>query len=80
MKNQSYCSTEMEPCHSFRPMTQPDPAAERSESKNLATSSKIRFNPNIQHTQLECGPMRNIMATLTNIGGALSLFNAAKFG
>ena len=31
------------------------------------------------HFQLECGPMRNVMAALPNLGGALC-FNAAKFG
>jgi len=31
-------------------------------------------------TELECGPVPNVMVPLPNIGGALSLFNSAKFG
>jgi len=31
-----------------------------------------------KRTELECGPMPNVMVALPNIGGAL--FNAAKFG
>jgi len=41
----------------------------------------------VNQTELECGPMPNVMATLPNIGGAVyescimhSLYHAAKFG
>ena len=37
-----------------------------------------QLNP--QQMKLECGPIPNVMAALPNIGAALILFNATKFG
>jgi len=52
----------------------------RADMTLTGPKANVKVTGVLNFRKLECGPMPNMMTTLPNIGGAIDLFNAAKFG